>query len=224
MARQRFATVFQGNFLNTYASPVASGLVEPITGAAMGSQLTLGGFEELTRSEALKLSDTSVGTLLEGTYQLVYMNASASFGANLKRGQILFWKLGGTFVHEVTNVEPTGVSMIAGVYIGPVGTDSRAPSTTNPYFFMQAFRDGVANILFRTTLGNSGPAVGDAVFTAGAGAGTDNATADDIGGAGTPPTLANIANYIGRFLGVAETAPVGAAVSKVQLRGGNLKY
>lgn len=224
MARQRFVTVFQSNFLNTYSSPVASGLVEPITGQAQGSQLTLGAFEELTRAEALKLSDTTVGTLLEGTYQLVFMNASASLGASLKHGQILFWKLGGTYYHEVTNVEPTGVSMIAGIYIGPVGTDSRAPSTTNPFFVMQAFRDGVANILFRTTLSNSGPAIGDSVFTAGAGAGTDNAQADDIGGAGTPPTLANIANYIGRFLGVAETAPVGAAVSKVQLRGGNLKY
>lgn len=224
MARQRFATVLGTSFLNTASYASIFGLTEPITGQPQGSALVLGGFEELTRAEALKLSDTTVGTLLEGTYQYVYMNASASFGANLKRGQILFWVLGGTYVHEVTNVEPTGKSMIAGIYAGPVGTDSRAPSLTNPFFFMQAFRDGVANILFRTTLGNSGPAIGDSVFTAGAGAGTDNATADDIGGAGTPPTLANVANYIGRFLGVAETAPVGAAVSKVQLRGGNLKY
>lgn len=224
MARQRFATVLGTSFLNTASYASMFGLTEPITQQPQGSALVLGAFEELTRSEALKLSDTSVGTLLEGTYQFAYMNASASFGASLKRGQLLFWVLGGTYVHEVTNVEPTGKSMVAGIYTGPVGTDARAPSLTSPFFFMQAFRDGVANILFRTTLSNSAPAVGDSIFTAGAGAGTDNAQADDLGGTGTPPTLANVANYISRYLGVAETAPVGGAISKVQLRGGNLKY
>lgn len=215
MARKRL-DVFWGKGMNSFVSPVSTGLQEPITGQQQMSGLVLGDFVEMTRSEALAKSDSSVGTLFEGTYQWVYLDPSA---ATLKRGQILFWVLGGTYAHQVTNVEPTGVSMIAGIYLGPATGTAGAPSTTNPFFWMQAFQNGVASILFRTTLGNGSPAIGDSVFTAGAGAGTDNATADDLGAV----TLANSANYMGRFIGVAEVAPAGATISKVELRGGFIR-
>ena len=224
MARQRFVALLGASKLNgvAYASP--SGLVEPITGLTQASAIVVGAFEELSRAEALALSDTAVGTLYEGVYQLVKMDSGASFGANLLRGQILFWKPDANETFLVTNVEPTGVSMVAGIYIGPTGTSSKAPSAASPYFYMQAFKDGVASVLFQANLSNNAPAAGDSVFTAGAGAGANNATADDLGGGGTPVTLANSANYMGRFIGVAEEAPVGGQIKKVELRGGHLRF
>lgn len=223
MARKRFQTILGTGFINsaTYSSPTT--LTEPITGAPQLSSTYVGDFDELTHGEAAKLSNTTIGTLYEGMYQLVCMDSGASFGANLKQGQILWWVLNGTYTHQVTNVEPTGKSMVAGFYTGPVGTNAAAPSATNQFFFMQCFSEGIASVLMRTTLSNSGPAQGDSIFTAGAGAGTDNSTADDLGGSGTAPTLANVANYIGRFLGIAEAAPVGAALTKIEVRGGFIR-
>lgn len=214
MPLKRLEAILPGA-LNVANSPVQTGQYEPITGLELPSGLAPGDYFDLTETEANNYSNTTVGTLHCGRYMWVQLDSSAVKSGNgaLQVGQLLWWKTPGSYI--VTNVEPTGASQLAGIFLN---NNTTFPVTPGNWFFMQVVAPGRASIKMRATISNTGPAVGDAVFTAGAGAGADASLSDDIGGTGTPPTLANIANYIGRFIGIAETAPSNGSLTVVQIR------
>lgn len=218
MPLKRLEVIIPGA-LNTANSPVQSGQYEPITGLELPSGLVAGDYFDMTETEANNYSNSSggVATCHCGRYMWVQMDSSAVITGNgkLTPGQILWWKTPGSYI--VTNVEPTGATKIAGFFLNTNNT-GLYPVTPGNYFFMQALAPGRASIQMRATISNTGPAVGDSVFAAGAGAGADASLADDIGGTGTPPTLANIALYIGRFIGVAETAPANGSLTVVEIQ------
>lgn len=215
-------SVFVHGNLNDANDAAQTGMVEPITGLELPSGLVGGDFTNWTNSEVKRYTNTAVGTLYAGTYQRVYLDPSAT---TLRQGQLLWWVQGGTYAHQVTNVEPTDLTPIAGIYLNP-GTSG--PGATTPtasivtpgnWFFMQSFGyvGGVATVLLRTVLTGT-PAVGQSVYAAGAGAGTDNARADVLDGAGNP-TFTQVANMQNRFIGKALALPVANTLLKISLPG-----
>lgn len=206
--------VFMPRKLNDSNETVASGLVEPITGLELTSGLVLGQFTDWTNAEVARYTNTAVGTLYAGRYMRVRLDPSA---ATLKRGQLLWWVQGGTFKHQVTNVEPSDLTPLAGIYNNS-DAGGTAPVTAGNFFWMQAFGvGGVASVLLKTAL-TGVPAVGQSVYAAGAGAGADNATSDILD-AGGNPTFTDAANMNNRFIGKALVLPVGGTIITVSLPG-----
>lgn len=207
-------------YLNGANDLSASGQVEPITSLPLSTGLALGDYFDVTRAEAAQFSaPNGAFTLLEGRYMRVQLDPNAVIAGNgqLKPGQLLWWLPANANAYLVTNIEPTGAAFLAGVFLN-TASNGALPVTPGNFFFMQAIWPGRATVQFRTTISNTTPAIGDSVFAAGAGAGVDASLVDDIGGTGTPPTLANIAGYIGKFIGVAETAPANAATRVIEIQ------
>lgn len=150
-------------------------------------------------SEASVLSLSTVGTLYGGTYRRLKIG-----GGTFKRGQLLFWDFSNATYAFVTNTEPTGVSLIAGVFI-----NADAGVTANNYAWVQT--EGEATCLYRATVTKAG-AVGDAVYAAAQGAGADNATVDNLADA---TTLTSV--QLRHFVGIAIEAPANGALKKVML-------
>ena len=155
----------------------------------------------------------SVGTIYGGCFQYVrFAAADAAF----KQGQVVFWDLtAAENTYQVTvneaNAGAAGALTVAGIVINPTS----GPGTITPgnYGWIQWI--GRTNVLFRAVL--SGPSsAGVAVFAAAAGAGADNATADVIDTAGIE-TQVDMGQQLERYLGKAVTAPVGGALSLVEL-------
>lgn len=170
-----------------------------------GGGMSAGDYLRLTDAEALSLSDTvNVGTLFGGVYRRVKL---ASGAAATKRGQLLFWDMAASVDnYQVTNVEPTGASMVAGVFINKDTTGV----TAGNWCWIQV--EGRATVLYRAAVTKAG-AIGDYVIETAAGAGADNATADNIADAtNLTPVLAR------RFVGVAEEAPANAGLKRVHLQ------
>lgn len=146
--------------------------------------------------------DSSVGTLYGGVYQYVrFKSGDATVPAV---GLLCFWDLAvNEDLYQVTTVEPTGTSRVAGVILNAV--------TGGNYGWIQVA--GKATVKCIATLTAAG-AVGQSVFTGAAGVGTDNAKVDTIAAATaiTPLTLA-------RFIGIAETAPSNGGLCIVRLKG-----
>ncbi len=178
---------------------VASGTGEAQYRGLIGQRVSLG------YEDALALSDTAIATLQSGVYQLVRLLSTSTGDAN--RGRIAFWSDYDDYV--VTVDEPTGVSQIAGIFLG--GTVVKGD-----YLFIQT--EGVAAVQFRATLTKAG-AVGDYVIAAGAGAGADVAEADTIADAtALTPVLGR------RFLGIAVAAPANNTISTVHLGLGRWNF
>jgi hypothetical protein len=210
--------------LNDANDLTQTGLSEPITGLELPSGCVLGQWADWTVAEALAYSNSTVGTLYAGRYQRVYLDPGAT---TLRQGQLLWWVQGGTYQHQVTNVEPADLSPLAGIYINPgtSGPGSVLPAasivTPGQFFWMQAFgQGGVGSVLLRTVLTGI-PSVGCSIYAAGAGAGTDNARADVLDGAGNP-TFQQAAQMDSRLIGTALVLPVGNTIIKVSLAPGRM--
>lgn len=195
--------------LNDANDTTQTGIAEPITGLELPSGCVNGQYADFTNSEAVAYSNTTVGTLTAGRYQRVYLDPGAT---TLRQGQLLFWVQGGAYQHQVTNVEPADVSNLAGVLINPgaAGPGATTPAFAVPtpgnFIWMFAFGGvGKVQVLMRTAL-TGVPAIGQAVYAAGAGAGTDNARADVLDGLGNP-TFTQAGNLLNRYLGIALTLP-----------------
>lgn len=208
-------------FLNTVLDTVASGQPDALgvlPGTAYGGGLTSGDYIRGTDAEMLLLSKTSVGTLYNGWYRRVFFKSGITGGGNtgFKRGSLVFWDLvtilAGTATDpfQVTNVEATDTALVAGIVISATDT-STAPLSGN-YGWIQTA--GVATVQFRATLGVASPALGDAIFWAAAGAGADNATADDLI---VSTTFAP--NLFARYIGKAIDAPTNGGLKRVLLCG-----
>lgn len=208
--------------LNDANDTTQTGIAEPITGLELPSGCVLGQYTNWSVAEALAYSNTTVGTLYAGTYQRVYLDPGAT---TLRQGQLLWWVQGGTYKHQVTNVEPTNLSPIAGIYINPgtsgPGATTPAASIVTPgnFFWMQAFgTGGTGSVLLRTAL-TGVPSVGCPIYAAGAGAGTDNARCDVLDGAGDT-TFTQAGQLIARFIGTALVLPVANTIITVNLAAG----
>ena len=136
--------------------------------------------------------------LLGGEYQYVQFKATATKAP--AKGLLAFWDVASMPGYVVTNDEPTGVSLIAGITLNAV--------TKGNYGFIQV--SGRATCQVAAAAGTAA-AVGVPMF----------ATAD---GSATVNCLASTATTIspaelGQFVGTAETAPTNGSLTVVQLRG-----
>lgn len=172
-----------------------------VLGNAYGGGLNNADYLRLNDTEAAALSLSTVGTLYGGVYRRVKVS-----GGTFKRGQLVFWDLTSTNPYgSVTNTEPTGVSLIAGVII-----NADAGITAGNYAWIQT--EGWASCLCRAVVTKAG-AIGDAVYAAAQGAGADNATIDNLADA---TTLTSV--ELRHFVGIAITAPANATIIKVLLK------
>jgi len=151
--------------------------------------------------EATRLGDTTIGTLYGGVYGY-YQHYLSSAGANILGG-ILFWKdiVNGIVTPDVTLATQ---GLIAGI--------SLAVTVKGDYNFIQT--QGLASVLFKSSITKATPAIGDLVIVD-QGGGTPTARGDvlaDVTGL-TSLTAKSI-------IGVAYDLPVGGAVSRVLLRTG----
>lgn len=172
---------------------------EPV-GTRMQGQL--GGIVVHSNASALLDSDTSVGTLYQGTYQLVKATST------LVRGQLVFWDTlanNGLNDYEVTSNSTATTAFRAGVAI--------CAATSGEYVFIQT--GGLASVQFGAS------AVG------GIGLGVIQATALD-----TPLLTVNTVNTVAAatawtstfqlaFIGLAYAAPTNGAISRVLLNPGS---
>ena len=127
------------------AAPV---LALPGNGRFPGS---LGAEIEADNASALKLSNTTIGTLFMGRYQLV------KFTSAITRGQILAWDTlanNGLNDYEVTNTFAATAAFKAGIALF---TDAAA---TGKFGFIQT--DGLANVLYSA---NTDVTIGNLVYT-----------------------------------------------------------
>lgn len=174
------------------AQTTSSGTGATRYGGQLGQRIALG-------PDDVKFS-AAIGNLYGGVYQ--YVRLAAASGA-VARGQLLFWDTSvAENLYQVTVVEPTGVSLIAGVCLNVI--------TPGNYGFIQIA--GRATCLFRAAL-TKVAAVGDLVLAAAAGAGADNATCDVIADA-TGLTSVQARHIVG----IAEEAPTNGGLKIVRLK------
>lgn len=189
-------------FLNKENVPVlGSPTASPSGSIIQGYPGMLGTKAYFDTAEALRLSDTTVGTLYEGVYQCVKVVATAS--GTVARGTVLFWSdiVNAVVTPDVADATVTG--LIAGIAIGTI--------TKGYYGIMQV--DGEASIKFAASITKATPASGDLVVVDQAPTAAADVLADATGL--TSVTAKGI-------LGVALEAPVGGAVKKVLLRFGGV--
>jgi hypothetical protein len=183
--------------LNTVNDALPAQIVSSGTGLArysgqLGQRVALG-------PDEVKFS-SAIGTLYGGVYQYVRIAAASTA---LLRGRLLFWDTSvSENLYQVTAVEPTGVSLIAGVALNVI--------TPGNYGWIQVA--GRATCLFRAAL-TKAAAVGDLVLAAAQGAGADNATCDVLADA-TGLTSVQMRHLVG----VAEEAPTNGGLKIVRLR------
>ena len=87
---------------------------------SVGEKGFLGQQIDLSRTEAAVLSDTTPGTLLEGTYQYVRISTTAPNTANelLRRGHAVYWEDRANFI-VTTDATAVTLGNFAGVLINP---------------------------------------------------------------------------------------------------------
>ncbi len=174
--------------------------------ASQGAQTRAGDRMVLSASDALALSDPTVGTLYGGLYQ--YVTTASGSTATPTRGRLAFWDT--TVADSVYQVTPdesgtTGASLIAGIFI----------NTLTKGYSWWILIAGKGYATFRAAL-TGAPSAGCAVFAAAAGAGVDVGTFDVLDG-GANPTFSQVALMQNYYMGVAETSPVGGATSLIDI-------
>ena len=198
-----------------------SGTVNGENNPALGNQLSnatfagglissYGGFLGVKMSfsadDALKMSNTTIGTLYGGTYMMVRISATAT-QSNLARGRLVFWDTTvAEDLYQVSNDETQngGLPEIAGVLVN-------APTAGN-YCFVQVA--GRATVQCRATV----TAATRYITWAAAGAGVDNATVDGANTATAVTTAAPVLTLLNSFLGISESVAANGALIVVNLR------
>lgn len=146
----------------------------------------------LDAADALKLSDTTIGTLLQGTYMYVATNAAA---ANVAKGRLAFWDTTTlvTNPYQAHQLESQngGLPLIAGVFLNSI--------TAGNFGFIQVA--GRATCLCRAAV----TAATRHIVWSNAGAGADNATVDGLAAA-TAVTFLLLESYLGLSEAVAANA------------------
>ena len=139
--------------LNKTDDPIVGASVASGTGVSFYSGF-LGAEMTLTDDEALRLSDTSVGTLYRGVYKYVQFKAGST--ASNALGQVAFWdSTAGTVAASETVVTPDATDgNQAGITLNAV--------TKGNYGWIQI--EGLATVLYRATITKATPAFKDVVF------------------------------------------------------------
>ncbi len=177
-----------------------------VLGANQGSQTHPGDRLVIGSLDAAALSLASVGTLYGGLYQYV-STYSGSAGTPTKY-RLAFWQPSNAApFHQVTPDESgtPGVAAVAGVFI----------NTLTAGYDWWILIAGRTPIQFRAAL-TGVPSAGCAVYCAAAGAGADLGTLDVLAGAPLA-SYTDIDNANTRYMGWAETAPVGGATAIVNV-------
>lgn len=171
---------------------------EPV-GTRMQGQL--GGIVVHSNASALLDSNSSIGTLYQGTYQLVKASS------NLVRGQLVFWDTlanNGLNDYEVTSTVTAATAFRAGVAI--------CAATSGEYVFIQT--GGLASVQF----GNSAPGtIGLAVIQATA-ADTPLLTVNTVNT--SADATAQLTEDLRAYIGLAYETPTQNAISRVLLSPG----
>jgi len=179
----------------TPGQSVSSGTGQSSYGGNLGARVALGPTD--VRSLA------SVGTLLGGIYQYVFMTYTTAQPA---RGQLVFWDLSvAESLYQVNgDAKPTAAvpTLIAGVVINTT-------VTKNTYAWMQI--GGRASCLFNSTITAAAAGNGVTAYISPAVASTV-----DVGTALAASTAGAVAG-VDTLIGVAETLPVLSTISVVQL-------
>jgi hypothetical protein len=180
-------------------SPSGS-IVIPYDGQ-LGQKYAVNGLTAGSPAEALRLSNTVIGTLYGGIYQYVQF-LSTSSGANI-RGGVVFWSDIPNFI-VTPDVTLSTQGLIAGI--------SLAVDVKGNYGYIQV--SGLATVLFKSSITKTTPAIGDLVVVD-QGGGTPTARGDVLADATgiTSPILKSV-------IGVAYDLPVGGAASRVLLTQG----
>ena len=164
----------------------------------LGNKYAVNGLTAGSPAEAARLSNTAIATLHGGVYQYVKFLATSST-ANIAGG-IVFWQDIDNFV-VTPDVPLSTQGLIAGIGL--------AVTVKGDYGFIQVA--GLAEVLFKSSITKTTPAVGDLVIVD-QGGGTPTARGDVLADATsiTSPIFKSV-------VGVAVAVPVGAAVSTVLL-------
>lgn len=184
--------------LNASSSATPSGSTEPVTGLQIATGTNSGDFVELTDAQALALSKTSIATLYAGIYQRVKFTAATTIAL----GQAVFWNPSDTTdLYCVTNVYAAGVlNNFAGVVIDTA-------TTAGQYAWIQC--NGKATVLFKASIANGSPLIGDAVIL--------TATANTFDDPASNATF-NPITMVGGFVGIALAAPASSTASLVDIK------
>lgn len=175
------------------ASPVSSTQISGTLVSPYGG--LVGGKLFLSADDAKKMSNTAVGTLFCGVYQMVLFKTAVT------RGTLAFWDTTvNDDLYQVMQDETQngGVPLFAGIVLNAVSAGN--------YGFIQT--EGKATIKMRTTV----TAATRYIAWAAAGAGADNATGDGVAAATTETN-----QLIWGLLGIAETAASNGALVPVNL-------
>ena len=133
-------------YLNTGSFEALGGL-DPSPGAGQRFPGLLGAMNVLDAKAALKVSKTTVGTLFEGTYQLVKFATAVT---TVTRGQILCWDViaNNGIPQYLVTATPTAATPKAGIAL--------AAETAGGGKFVWIQTGGLASVLFGNTLGAAG--------------------------------------------------------------------
>jgi hypothetical protein len=176
------------------AAPASSGMLVSTYGGFLGGKWAL------SADDALKMSNTTTGTLYGGLYQCVKTSATAL--ANPSRGRLVFWDTtAAEDTYQVCQDETQngGLPEFAGVLLNTV--------TPGNYTWIQIA--GRATLQLRASITSATRFIG----WSGAGSGVDNATADGIAAnASFTPAL------ITGLLGLGEAVAANGALAIVNLR------
>ncbi len=157
-------------------------------------QGVLGKIFAVENAEAVKLSDTTIGTLRGGLYQYVKLAA-----VTVARGEILFWSdLDDYIVTNVGDVDLTE-GQIAGICLNVI--------SSGQYGFIQT--GGLASVQFRASVTSA--VLQNSVYQL-----TTTATADAI--ADATAVINGGAVGLKSYIGTAATLPANGAISLVHLR------
>lgn len=149
-------------------------------------------------ADALKMSDTSIGTLYEGVYQLV------KFTTAITRGQLVFW---GTLANNGINDFEVG-STVAATSMFRAGVALRTDSSASgKYGWIQVA--GLASMLYGTV---TDATIGNGVYQTSA----TTATVDALADAGADATALSRK----RFVGIAYATPASDTVARVLMNLG----
>lgn len=208
---QQISSVGGGSLNGGSGDEVVGGVLTGVPAAIYASQ----GIQDIPgdriifgMADALAMSDTDIGTLYGGMYQYMTTYVSSVGTPTINRG--LFWRIASADNAYVTTPDESG-AMGADYWSGVA-----INTLTKGYSWWQQVA-GKVKVLFRAVLTGVAPAAGCAVYFAAAGAGADLGTFDVFAGNGASPTFDDIQHMQNLYAGVAETAPVAATASIIDM-------
>lgn len=155
----------------------------------------LGDIFYMSAADALRMSDTAVGTLFEGLYQYVQMDPAATASGTV-RGGLVFWKDFENYIVSIDAPAATGMGLCAGVALNVVSKGN--------YGWIQI--SGKASVKFSASVTDT--TAGDLVVVDQTPAATANTIADATAGS------AKISKSV---IGTAIAAPSNNTISTVML-------